>query len=277
MNPSFTEVALQAKRIELKTGHGVQCWHVWREGAGQPLVLLHGGSGSWTHWARNVLDLSQDREVWAVDLPGMGDSDLPLGALDAHDLHHPLEAGLQQLFGPSSLDMVGFSFGGLVLGYLAATHPERVKRMVMVGIPGLGLSNQITQMRGFREGMSQQDRRQVHQHNLQVLMLHDASMISTELLHQQEDNVVRDRLRRRRMARSDAMLGLQSRWQCPVHGVWGEHDALYKGKLEALKDRLTGCDLQSFHIVPNAGHWVQYEQPDAFNQILRRCLPVPKS
>jgi pimeloyl-ACP methyl ester carboxylesterase len=78
------------------------------------------------------------------------------------------------------------------------------------------------------------------------------------------------------MARSDAMLGLQSRWQCPVHGVWGEHDALYKGKLEALKDRLTGCDLQSFHIVPNAGHWVQYEQPDAFNQILRRCLPVPK-
>ena len=273
MNLSFTDVALQAKRIELKTDHGVQCWHVWHHGAGSPLILLHGGSGSWTHWVRNVMALSQDREVWAVDLPGMGDSEMPPGAQDANDLHHPLEAGLQQLFGPSSIDMVGFSFGGLVLGYLAAIHPERVKRMVMVGIPGLGLSNQITHMRGFREGMSQQERLQVHQHNLNALMLHDTRLINDELLHQQEHNVIRDRLRRRRIARSDAMLTWMPQWRCPVHGIWGEHDALYQGKLEALKERLAGCQLQSFHTVPNAGHWVQYEQPDAFNQRLQACLP----
>ena len=36
----------KAKRIELPTPSGMQVWHVWHEAAGNPLVLLHGGSGS---------------------------------------------------------------------------------------------------------------------------------------------------------------------------------------------------------------------------------------
>ena len=272
MSYALSEVQAQAERIELHTASGLQVWHVWNRDAGQPLVLLHGGSGSWNHWLRNVLPLSKDRGVWALDTPGLGDSELPSGAVDANDLHGPLEQGLQLLFADQALDIVGFSFGGLVAGFLAADYPQRVKRLVLVGIPGLGLSNQIVNMRGFRADMTQQQRYEVHRNNLLAIMLHDDKHITPELLDMQEHNVVRDRLRRRRIARSDAMLKLQTQWQCPVFGIWGEHDALYQGSLHLIQGLLSSSDLRAFHVVPGAGHWVQFENAETFNALLLNCL-----
>jgi pimeloyl-ACP methyl ester carboxylesterase len=49
---------------------------------------------------------------------------------------------------------------------------------------------------------------------------------------------------------------------------------LYKGKMDLLKDRLSACQLKSFHVVPGAGHWVQFERAPAFNQLLMQCLPL---
>jgi pimeloyl-ACP methyl ester carboxylesterase len=43
-------------------------------GAGRPLVLVHGGHGSWLHWVRNIEALSAKRTLWIPDLPGYGDS-----------------------------------------------------------------------------------------------------------------------------------------------------------------------------------------------------------
>jgi pimeloyl-ACP methyl ester carboxylesterase len=272
MSYALSEVQAQAERIELHTASGLQVWHVWNCDAGQPLVLLHGGSGSWNHWLRNVLPLSKDRAVWALDTPGLGDSELPSGAVDANDLHGPLEQGLQLLFADKALDIVGFSFGGLVAGFLAADYPQRVKRLVLVGIPGLGLSNQIVSLRGFRADMTQQQRYEVHRNNLLAIMLHDDKHITPELLDMQEHNVVRDRLRRRRIARSDAMLKLQTQWQCPVFGIWGEHDALYQGSLHLIQGLLSSSDLRAFHVVPGAGHWVQFENAETFNALLLNCL-----
>lgn len=261
-----------AQRIELQMASGMQVWHVWNKDAGHPLVLLHGGSGSWTHWVRNVLPLSQSRAVWALDTPGLGDSELPPAALDADDLALPLAQGLEALFGEEAVDVVGFSFGGLVLGFMAAAEPQRVKRMVLVGVPGLGLSNNIVNMKGFRDNMTAQEREAVHKNNLLAIMLHDEQWITPELLALQEFNVQRDRLRRRRIARSDALLALQTKWTCEVHGIWGELDALYKGKMHLLPERLSHCHLKSFHLVHNAGHWVQFEQAQAFNALLQDCL-----
>jgi len=264
----------KAKRIELPTPSGMQVWHVWNEAAGHPLVLLHGGSGSWNHWVRNVLPLSESRAVWTLDTPGLGDSELPSGAEDADDLSVPLAQGLEALFKENPVDTVGFSYGGLMAGFLAAQQPALIKRMVLVGVPGLGLSNNIPNMRGFRVNMTQEERMGVHRNNLLAIMLHDEKNITPELLAMQEHNVLRDRLRRRRIARSDVLLSLQKHWTCEVHGIWGEKDALYEGALHLIPDLLTDCNLKQFDVIQDAGHWVQFEASDAFNQTLNRCLPL---
>ena len=43
-----------ATRHTTTSGAGEVVWRMW--GAGTPLVLLHGGTGSWMHWVRNVED-----------------------------------------------------------------------------------------------------------------------------------------------------------------------------------------------------------------------------
>ena len=265
---------LKAQRLEVQTASGMQVWHVWNASAGQPLVLLHGGSGSWNHWVRNVLPLSQSRAVWALDTPGLGDSELPIGAEDADDLSVPLAQGLEALFKDAPVDMVGFSFGGLMAGFLAAQQPSLINRMVLVGVPGLGLSNNIPNMRGFRAGMTSEERMAIHKNNLLAIMVHDENNISPDLLAMQEHNVLRDRLRRRRIARSDVLLSLQKQWTCEVHGIWGEKDALYEGSLHLLPELLSGCQLMNFDIIEGAGHWVQFEAADTFNQLLLARLPI---
>ena len=46
----------QATRRETPCGAGTMVWHVWGETRPglPPVVLFHGGSGSWTHWVRNI-------------------------------------------------------------------------------------------------------------------------------------------------------------------------------------------------------------------------------
>src|SRR6266581_2374197 len=68
-------IAEEAERVETPCGDGTMVWRCW--GSGPPLVLLHGGYGSWTHWIRNVLPLSRQFTVIAADLPGLGESATP--------------------------------------------------------------------------------------------------------------------------------------------------------------------------------------------------------
>ena len=137
------------------TPGGIQVWHAWNASAGRPLVLLHGGSGSWTHWLRNIQGLSKERAVYALDLPGFGDSDLPPQARDADDLQHHVAQGMRQLLGNGPHDVMGFSFGGMTAGFIAAEQPDLIQRLVLVGIPGLGLFGDPLDLRGLREDMSQ--------------------------------------------------------------------------------------------------------------------------
>lgn len=261
-----------ARRIEWPTPHGTQVWHVWNEAAGRPLILLHGGSGSWTHWVANVQALSRHRAVYALDLPGFGDSDLPPGARDVDGLYQPVAEGIVSLLGPGPHEVMGFSFGGMTAGFIAAEMPDLFARMVLVGIPGLGLFGPRLALRGTREDMSEQEEREVLRHNLRIFMLcHDES-ITDDTIDMQAHNVARDRLRRRRIAGGDPLIALQTRWRCPVHTIWGQHDALYGDNLAQIPQALAGCQHLGFHVVPDAGHWVQYERPEAFNAVALSCL-----
>ncbi len=278
-----------SERIVQTYAWGDTVWHVWRpcargakesaelthntnhvDASTKPLVLLHGGSGSWTHWLRNVEYLSQYRTVWALDIPGFGDSSLPAGVTDADGLVPYMAEILQHTFGGEAVDVMGFSFGGMTAGLLAAEHPNLIRQLILIGAPGLGIFGKELPMRGMTPHMDQAAQRKVHRHNLTTMMFKHAETVTEDVIDLQQANVVRDRLRRRRIARTDVLARAQALWTCPVHGVWAECDALYLHTLEQVPQVLT--QLASFSVVPDAGHWVMYERPDAFHGIVDLLL-----
>lgn len=253
-------------------------WHAWGnpQSTLPPVVLFHGGSGSWTHWVRNVQALADSgRWVLAVDLPGFGDSGLPPQGNDADALPEPLEVGLSDLLGERQCDLVGFSFGGLTAGLFAVLYPQRLNRLVIVGAPGLGLATRRNQgLRAWRHLTDETEKREIHRFNLGALMLHHPESIDEQAVDIQQANVPRDRLPGRRLAFVPSLLEALPRITVPVDVMYGYEDALYQGRQTVLESTIRGATptLNSFQFIPDAGHWVQYERADAFNAALLAML-----
>ncbi len=252
-------------------------WHLWGPEFGEPVVLLHGGSGSWTHWIRNIDALAEaGRRILVPDLPGFGDSDIPPGARDADALVAPVARGLQDLLGPRAFDLVGFSFGALVGGLMAARIEDprslSIRQLVIVGAPLLTVTGRPLRLLEWRH-LDEVAAREVHRANLLTLMLHHPESANALAIDLHRAHVALDRLRRRRLSRTDAMARALAQVPCPVTAIYGEHDALYRERLseaETLLDALPS--LKSRMRIPDAGHWVQFEAPEAFNQALARTL-----
>jgi pimeloyl-ACP methyl ester carboxylesterase len=219
---------------------------------------------------RNVEHFAHSREVWALDIPGFGDSSLPSGITDADGLVPYIADILKQTFHDTAVDVMGFSFGGMTAGLVAAEYPALIRQLILVGAPGLGLFGKELPMRGLTLSMDKSAQRQVHRYNLNTMMCVHPDSVTEDVIDLQEANVSRDRLRRRRIARTDVLAQAQTRWTCPVHGVWAEFDALYKDTLQQVPQVLS--NMASFSIVSNAGHWVMFENPEAFHAVVDRLL-----
>ena len=115
----------------------------WRAGApGTPLLFLN-GIGADIGAAAPLLAQIHDREVWTLDMPGVGSSPdalLPYGA--------PTMAAvvmeIADRFGQKQIDLAGFSWGGAMAQQIAIQFPGRVRRLVLmattptVTAPGIG-------------------------------------------------------------------------------------------------------------------------------------------
>jgi len=264
-----------AERFETPCGDGTVVWHRWGARGGKPVLLLHGGSGSWTHWVRNIEPLVRDgHAVWVPDLPGFGDSAAPPDGRDANVLPAWLERGLAAWIGTQPVDLVGFSFGGLVAGLWAQAVPARVARLVLVGSPGL--SAELLPPLDLRRWDLQPAgpaSLAAHRHNLLQLMLANEASATELAVTLHAHNVERDRLRRRRLMLTDALVPVLATLHCPVHGIWGAQDVLYRHRLPLIRQVLSSAPgFQSLELLPDAGHWVQFEAAETFNAALARAL-----
>ena len=252
-------------------GDGRIVWRRW--GAGEPVVLLHGGSGSWNHWVRNIAPLvAAGRQVWIPDLPGFGDS-VAIGG-DADALPGPLEAGLKTLLGDAPVDLVGFSFGTMVATFLAADHPERARRLVLLGAPALEVhSPQPLVLRPWTHLPPGPELDAATRENLSILMLAQPDSADDLAFALHAANLARDRMKQRRLAKTDVMLRTLPRVRCPVYGIWGEQDVLYRGVQDRIAPALSVAPrFRTLTLVPEAGHWVQFERADAFDRALAAAL-----
>jgi pimeloyl-ACP methyl ester carboxylesterase len=259
----------RARRHATACGEGMMVWRVW--GDGPPVVLLHGGYGSWTHWLRNIDPLAQRRRVIVPDLPGLGDSAAPPPGATAEENATIVAAGLDMLLRPGErYVLVGFSFGALMTAPIAAAAGARLELLVLVGSTAWGLSRapQGSGLERMSRRMSTDEIAAVQRANLGRLMLHDTTKIDDFAVRLQADNVMRARFRSIGSTTPDWLVRWLPAIAAPVAAIWGAHDvtsqpvadrvaALRRHKPEAVTE-----------IVPGAGHWVQYEASDAFNRFL---------
>lgn len=247
-------------------GDGTLVWHAW--GMGEPVLLLHGGAGSWTHWVRNIAALVRaGRSVWVPDMPGFGDSARAHGCDDADQLPPWLAQGLQALLGPRAVDVAGFSFGGLVGAYLAVQHPAQVASLMLVGAPALSEERRAPlPMRAWSAVPAGPRRDAIHRHNLLTLMLADAAAADDLAIAVHGANVERDRMRRRRLMLTDALRRLLPRIGCPLAGIWGAQDVLYRDRPGLVAQTLPlAPGYRGLTLLPGAGHWAPYEAAAAFD------------
>jgi pimeloyl-ACP methyl ester carboxylesterase len=271
--PEALRVLALSTRLTTPCGDGEMVWHAW--GDGEPLLLLHGGGGSWTHWLRNVEALAATgRRVLVPDLPGCGDSARPPNhGQDADAIVAPLAEGLRAMTGGAACDVVAFSFGSLVAVLFTAAQPALVKRLIVMGAPGLGLRNRrlpLVPWRGVADPVALEA---AHRQNLATWMLHRPESIDAQAIALHAANLQRDRLLKRRLALTTIVLETLPEIRCRLDAIYGGEESLYRDTLARIEPLLkTAPRFGELVFVPGAGHWVQYEEPEVFNRELVRLL-----
>jgi 4,5:9,10-diseco-3-hydroxy-5,9,17-trioxoandrosta-1(10),2-diene-4-oate hydrolase len=116
------------------------------EGEGQPIVFVHGLSGSWPNWLEQLPVFARSHRVLALDLPGFGHSPMPSGEVSMAAYARLLD-GLLAARGIDAAVLVGNSMGGFIAAELAIAYPQRVERLVLVSAAGISTYGTPERMR----------------------------------------------------------------------------------------------------------------------------------
>ncbi len=109
-------------------------------GSGFPLLMIHGsgpGVSAWANWRLVMPTLAERARVIAPDMVGFGFTDRPAGQRYDMDAWVAQAVGLLDALGIDRADLVGNSFGGALALALAIRHPQRVRRLVLMGSVGV--------------------------------------------------------------------------------------------------------------------------------------------
>jgi 2-hydroxy-6-oxonona-2,4-dienedioate hydrolase len=265
-----TRIGSNGTRHVMVRPAGTVVWNLWGEG-GRPLVLLHGASGAWTHWIRNIPVLSSRSRVIAPDMPGFGMSDLLPVTHTAEALADLVVEGINEVVPPPAIfDLAGFSFGGIIGGLVAARLGARVRTLILLGPGGLGLPpSALPTLVPVHPDMTAEALRLVHRDNLRILMIADPDKVDPLAVTIQIENLRRARFRSGGIPGSDALVRALPAVRARIITIWGERDAFIGDDLEPRRHVFAPFQSAAdFRVIVGAGHWTPYEAPDQVNAIL---------
>jgi pimeloyl-ACP methyl ester carboxylesterase len=264
--------------------------HVRDEGAGTPVLLLHGFPDSGRLWRHQVPALvAAGHRVIVPDLRGFGESDRPPG-VDAYAFPAILDdvGGIMDALGIERAAVVGHDWGAAVAWAMAGLAPQRVERLVAltVGHPA-GF---------FTDAMGQRERSW-------YMLFFQHHGVAEEALREDDWRLLRQLLRGggdmdaylTDLARPGALTAALSWYRanipassfgladplplppvsCPALGVWATHDALL-GEAQMVASAAHCLGPWRCERVEGAGHWIPLDAPDLLNRLLVEFL-APES
>lgn len=246
-------------------------WQPWGDQMGGELVvLLHGGSGSWTHWIKNISKLSDYYELLIPDLPALGDSDRVPSGTEPSGIANHFAGTLQNMVGPRRFHLVAFSWGCVVAALSAPKLASQVKSIFLVGPASTGKPPGRTEMKPLiarAAHMSEEQVSEANKENLARLMIHDRQKIDPLAVTIQNSNTSRARYNSPKFAMTEVLLDGLKQTTANLLVVYGAEDTVTIPHMAWREAQIKSARPDAtFETVPGVGHWVQYEAPDWFNQ-----------
>lgn len=248
-------------------------------GGDTALLFLHGFTGSGRDWMETVAALPEYRCI-LVDLPGHGlSAECPSGVYPMSHTALALLAVLDNLRVGLCVP-VGYSMGGRLALYLALTHPDRCRAVVVEsGSPGLASEQERESRREWDEAKASE----LEQQGLDAFL---EAWYRQPLFHSIGRNEARfaELMERRRhndlagLARSLRLMGTGSQpslWPelpgipFPWLAIAGEFDSRYR---KTMRDMVSLSENGRLVTIPDAGHNTHFENPEAFSRALREFL-----
>jgi pyruvate dehydrogenase E2 component (dihydrolipoamide acetyltransferase) len=240
-------------------------------GEGQPVLLVHGFGGSLESWMFNQPVLAERNAVYALDLPGHGESSKTVGEGDVPSLRD----ALLRFLDAASLDRVhlaGHSLGGASALALALDHPERVRSLSLIGSAGLGPEIDMDYIRGFIAATRRKEMMPVLQRLFADESLVGRDMVESILRHKRLDGVEAALNGIAGAAFADGRQALilrerLSELRIPTQIIWGADDRI----LPVSHARGLPSSI-AVRVIEGAGHMVHMEKAAAVNALLAALM-----
>jgi pimeloyl-ACP methyl ester carboxylesterase len=222
-------------------------------GAGEPVVLVHGLSGSTLWWARNVAALAERYQVYLIDLPGFGSMHRLRASFAVANAAFWLARWMEAVHLPHA-HFVGHSMGGYACMRLAVSCPDLVRSLTLaaqVGVPAYpsvyrGVIPLIASVHHVTPAFL-------------PLLAFDAMRMGPATLLRTVRELVREDIR-------SSMEAIAA----PTLLIWGEHDILVPPWCGDVLQQ--SIPVSRLLILSGAGHVVMYDRPAEFNSALLSFL-----
>jgi pimeloyl-ACP methyl ester carboxylesterase len=234
-------------------------------GEGEPLLLLHGNGGSIENFIKQIPEFSKYYKVIAVDSRAQGrstDSDKEITyALMASDM-----AALIDTLKLGSVNVVGWSDGGIIGLELAYAYPDKVKKLVAVGA-NYSNKNYIAPSDHIR--MDAKDTLVIRSHKLAQKYKNTLERLSP---NPERIPQIRRKLRQLMDKYPNFTIKQLETIKSPTLVVVGDHDIISLDHTVSLFASLPHAQL---FVIPGATHIVPVEQPELFNSVILNFLQSP--
>ncbi len=249
-------------------------------GSGAPVLLLHGsgpGVSAWANWRLSISALQDRFRLVAPDLAGFGYSTVPPGYSFTREAWLEQIVGLLDALELERVDVVGNSFGGSMALALAVHHPQRVRRLVLMGSVGVPfeLTEGLDAVWGYQPSEATMGRL------MREVFAYDPALVTDELVRMRYAAANRPGIQQQfaamfpapRQRWVDAMALPESAIRAisaPALVIHGRDD-----KVIPLHNSLTLLDWlddSRLHVFGRCGHWTQIEHAAAFNELVANFL-----